>query len=107
MRGGSDWYPCPTAFIRLTLNVHLIQVWPWDIASDGVEMRNFVPHGTQVFLVRCAAVPETLLCKSRNVKPILIIPGPSAPKSFGPYWKLILDLFDAASPLGGMSLAVH
>lgn len=79
----------------------LVQVWPWEVASDGVEMRNFVPHGTQVFVVRCAAVSEDLLCKARNVKPILIIPGPVAPKDYAPYWRLILDLFAQYSPLGG------
>lgn len=78
------------------------QVWPWEIATDGVEMRNFVPHGTQVFLVRCSCVGEHLLCKSRNVKPLMIIPGPSAPKDYAPYWRLILDLFASASPLSGM-----
>lgn len=77
------------------------------MASDGVEMRNFVPHGTQVFLLRCAAVGEELLCKARNVKPILIIPGPAAPKDFAPYWRLILDLFADASPLGGMLSCLH
>lgn len=81
-------------------------MWPWELASDGVEMRNFVPHGTQVFLVRCAAVKEDLLCKARNVKPIMIIPGPSAPKDFSPYWRLILDLFADASPLDGNGISV-
>lgn len=80
-----------------------VQVWPWELACDGVEMRHFVPHGTQVFVVRCAAVPPDLLCKARNVKPILVIPGPVAPRNFDPYWRLILDLFAAASPLGGVS----
>ena len=67
-------------------------------------MRHFTPHGTQVFLVRCASVAENLLCKSRNVKPIMIIPGPTAPKNYSPFWRLILDLFDHASPLGGVTL---
>lgn len=67
-----------------------------------MEMRNFIPHGTQVFVVRGAAVPPDLLCKARNVKPILVIPGPVAPQNYDPYWRLILDLFAGASPLGGV-----
>lgn len=46
-----------------------------------------------------------MLCKARNVKPILIVPGPHAPKSYSAYWGLILDMFAQASPFGGVSLA--
>jgi len=81
-----------------------MQVWPMELASDGVEMRNFIPHGTQVFLIRCAAVGDGLLNKSRNVKPILIIPGPKSPKSHAVYWRIILDIFAKASPFGGTNV---
>ena len=84
-----------------------MQVWPWEIASDGVEMRHFTPHGTQVFVVRCASMDEDTLFKSRNVKPIMIIPGPVAPKNYLPYWRLILDLFHKASPLTGALLYLY
>lgn len=79
-------------------------MWPWELVSDGVEMQNVVPHGTQVFVFRCAVVPEDLLCKARNVKPAILIPGPVAPKNFARYWRLILDLFAGASPLCGALL---
>lgn len=78
-----------------------MQVWPWEVASDGVEMRNFTPHGTQVFLMRSVAVDTDLLGKGKNVKVVLIIPGPTVPKSYAPYWSLVLKLFAETSFLGG------
>jgi anthranilate/para-aminobenzoate synthase component II len=65
-------------------------------------MRNFTPHGTQVFLVRPAAVDDKLIGRLCNVKVVLIIPGPKAPKNYAPYWQLVLKLFADASPLTGV-----
>ena len=76
-------------------------MWPFEICSDGVEMRRFLPWGTQLFMLRCATMTEKRMYKKGSAKPVLIIPGPQGPKNYLPYWRCVLDLFHAHSPFGG------
>jgi hypothetical protein len=62
-----------------------------EIAADGVEIRANSTNGTQVFLIKCMDMLDDFISKSRNVLPLLIIPGPKAPKHFDVYWKIIFD----------------
>jgi hypothetical protein len=80
-------------------------VFFFEIAVDGVELKKRRPHSSQIFMMRAAAVPEWLRYKARNVQPLLIIPGPKAPKSFDRFWHLILELMLDSSPQKGIDPA--
>lgn len=75
----------------------------WELGMDGVEMTNFTQHSAQVMVIRCAALNLDALNKGFNTKPILIIPGPTAPKELGGYLALPLSLFAKYGPQGAHS----
>lgn len=91
------YLPCLCcSFVGVYLSIHVpapLQVWIFDAASDGVEMRTFTSHSLQVFLVRSRDASSQFVCKRQNVAPILLIPGPKAPRHYGVYWFLIFELF--------------
>jgi hypothetical protein len=62
-----------------------------EIAADGVEIRANSTNGTQIFLIKCKDMLDDFIANSKNVLPLLIIPGPKAPKSFEVYWRIIFD----------------
>lgn len=76
-----------------------MQVVGVEIAADGVEIRANSTNGTQIFLIKCKDMPAGYIAKSGNVKPLLIIPGPKAPKHFDVYWHIIFsELFIKYGP---------
>jgi hypothetical protein len=62
-----------------------------EIGSDGVEIRQNSTNGTQFFVVKCKAMMPDFIGCAENVKPLLIIPGPKAPKHFDVYWWMIFN----------------
>jgi hypothetical protein len=72
-----------------------LQVWGFDLASDGVEMSKFVSHSVQMFLARCKDAPDDLVCRKANVRAVMVIPGPKGPKKrlWAVYWWLVFKLF--------------
>jgi hypothetical protein len=62
-----------------------------EIAADGVEIRANSKNGTQIFVMKCKDMLPGLMSKASNVRPILIIPGPKAPKQFDVYWHIIFE----------------
>ena len=57
----------------------MLQVWLFDLACDSVELRKFVMHSAQIFLIRSRGAGVDVVCKGRNTKPIVIVPGPRGP----------------------------
>jgi hypothetical protein len=64
-----------------------------EVAVDGVEIRANCTHGTQIFVVKTKPMPGAFASRAANVNPLLIIPGPKAPKSMDVYWYIILKEF--------------
>lgn len=72
-----------------------------ELASDGVEMTKTKPHSTQFFIVRASAVCETFKNQARNAQAVMVVPGPTAPKKYVVFWRLILEeLFGKCGPHG-------
>ena len=72
----------------------------WDFGMDGVELCTTKPHGTQVAVLRCVSANPLVISRALNVKLVLIIPGPRAPKFFAAFMGLILGLFAEYGPTG-------
>ena len=67
-------------------------------ACDGGEMRKFMMHSMQVFLVRYKEAAARFACRKRNVAPIMIVLGPKEPKKrqWRTLWWLLFDCTGAA-----------
>jgi hypothetical protein len=92
-----------TRFItNCDIHARFLQVWCWDVGCDGVGLRNFVMHSATILVIRCKDAPDDVVCKSCNVRPVLIIPGPRAPKKhqWRTYWYLIFSLMGMHSSFG-------
>lgn len=62
-----------------------------EVASDGVEIRANSTNGTQIFVAKCKSMMPDYIGTADNVKPLLIIPGPRAPKHFDVYWWMLFN----------------
>lgn len=79
--------------VHVQLRLHL------EVAADGVQIRANTNASTQIFVVKCKDMLGDYIGKSANVKPLLIVPGPEAPRSYDVYWYLILqELFVKYGP---------
>ena len=72
-----------------------VQCWAFDAAADGVELRTFTNHSMQCFICRCREADADFVCKKGNVAPILLIPGPKAPKHYAVFWWLVFQVVGA------------
>lgn len=78
-----------------------LQVFFFELAVDGVNMREKKVHSTQIFLIRGTAIPPAFRSRQRNVQPWLVIPGPQAPKCFDGYLHLLfMQLMQCLPPNG-------
>lgn len=81
-----------------------LQVLPLEFALDGVEMKHISVHSTQLGFIRCPYLPVADRCKDYNVQPVIVIPGPTAPKSFDVFNHLVFKhIFAAHAPHAGAS----
>ena len=71
-----------------------MQIWRFEFASDGVEMRKFMMHSMQVLLLRCAEAAFDFVARAANVQPIMIMPGPKGPlkHQWRTLWWLLFDI---------------
>jgi len=69
-----------------------ISVWHW--GADGVEMKTFAVHNTQVFVITSPELDAAHVSKKFNCKTAMVIPGPKVPPSLSGYLVLLLSLFE-------------
>ena len=69
-----------------------------EVASDGAVVRG--QHSAVHYVIRCLDAPAEFMVSKRNVKTILVIPGPRASKDNTVYWCIILELFVQATRAG-------
>lgn len=69
-----------------------------EIASDGAVVRG--RHSAVHYVIRCLDASSEFMVSKRNVKTILIIPGPRAPKDNTVFWCIILEFFVQATRAG-------
>lgn len=62
-----------------------------EIASDAAIIRG--RHTATHYVLRCLDAPSEWMVSKRNVKTILVIPGPKSCKDNTVFWMIILELF--------------
>jgi hypothetical protein len=74
----------------------------FELAVDGVPWNKNTAYSSQFFVLRCKDAPPSLAHKMRNVQVVLIVPGPSEPKSMMPFISMVQLLFSTMGARGGM-----
>lgn len=80
-----------------------MQIFSFEIASDGAVVRE--GHSAVYYLIRCADAPPEFMVCDRNVKLLLLLPGPRALVNNEVVWAIILDWFAYMSPKGELPAA--